>query len=105
MEILAFALYFIAMLGIGLFFFFKSNKRKENEKKQKAMIQDLKQIQLSPVIDTHDIETKARHSIGFLKGGDKVKVVVRFKGRQIAHPELGCDVLLRFAEALADVDQ
>ena len=78
-------------------------KRKENEKKQKAMIQDLKQIQLSPVIDTHDIETKARHAIGFLKGGDKVKVVVRFKGRQMAHPEVGEEVMNRFIAMCSEV--
>lgn len=78
-------------------------KRKENEKKQKAMIQDLKQIQLSPVIDTHDIETKARHAVGFLKGGDKVKVVVRFKGRQMAHPEVGEEVMNRFIAMCSEV--
>ena len=77
-------------------------KKKENEKKQKAMIQDLKQIQLSPVIDTHDIQTKCRHAIGFLKDGDKVKVVVRFKGRQMAHPEVGEEVMNRFIAMVGD---
>ncbi len=78
-------------------------KRKENEKKQKAMIQDVKQIQLSPVIDTHDIETKARHSTNFLKNGDKVRVVVRFKGRQMAHPEVGEKVMNRFIAMCSEV--
>ncbi|MDY2888527.1 MAG: translation initiation factor IF-3 [Candidatus Caccosoma sp.] len=78
-------------------------KRKENEKKQKAMIQDVKQIQLSPVIDTHDIETKARHSTNFLKNGDKVRVVVRFKGRQMAHPEVGEEVMNRFITMCSEV--
>ena len=67
------------------------------------MIQDVKQIQLSPVIDTHDIETKARHSTNFLKNGDKVRVVVRFKGRQMAHPEVGEEVMNRFIAMCSEV--
>ena len=78
-------------------------KKKENDKKQKAMIQNLKQIQLSPVIDTHDIETKARHAKGFLKDGDKVRVVVRFKGRQMAHPEVGEELMNRFISMCSEV--
>ena len=54
------------ILDFGKYRYQLEKKKKENEKKQKAMIQDLKQIQLSPVIDTHDIETKVRHAIGFL---------------------------------------
>ena len=90
------------ILDFGKYRYQLEKKKKENEKKQKAMIQDLKQIQLSPVIDTHDIETKARHAIGFLKGGDKVKVVVRFKGRQMAHPEVGEEVMNRFIAMVGD---
>lgn len=91
------------ILDFGKYRYQLEKKKKENEKKQKAQIQDLKQIQLSPVIDTHDIETKVRHSIGFLKDGDKVKVMVRFKGRQMAHPEVGEEVMNRFIEMVGDV--
>lgn len=84
------------ILDFGKYRYQLEKKRKENEKKQKAMIQDLKQIQLSPVIDKHDIETKVRHATNFLKNGDKVKVSVRFKGRQLAHPEVGEEVMNRF---------
>ena len=90
------------ILDFGKYRYQLEKKKKENEKKQKAMIQDLKQIQLSPVIDTHDIETKVRHAIGFLKDGDKVKVVVRFKGRQMAHPEVGEEVMNRFIAMCGD---
>ncbi len=91
------------ILDFGKYRYQLEKKKKENEKKQKAMIQDLKQIQLSPVIDTHDIETKVRHSVGFLKNGDKVRVVVRFKGRQMAHPEVGEDVMNRFITMCEEV--
>ena len=53
-------------------------------------------------IDVHDFDTKLRNAIKFLKGGDKVKVSVRFRGREMAHTELGKDVLLRFAEAVKE---
>ena len=84
------------ILDFGKYRYQLEKKKKENEKKQKAMIQDIKQIQLSPVIDKHDIETKVRHSINFLKNGDKVRVMVRFKGMQMAHPEVGEEVMNRF---------
>ena len=90
------------ILDFGKYRYQLEKKKKENEKKQKAMIQDLKQIQLSPVIDTHDIQTKCRHAINFLKDGDKVKVVVRFKGRQMAHPEVGEEVMNRFIAMVGD---
>ena len=84
------------ILDFGKYRYQLEKKKKENEKKQKSMIQDVKTIQLSPVIDTHDIETKVRHTINFLKNGDKVRVLVRFKGRQMAHPEVGEEVMERF---------
>lgn len=90
------------ILDFGKYRYSLEKKRKENEKKQKAMIQDLKQIQLSPVIDKHDIETKVRHATNFLKNGDKVKVSVRFKGRQLAHPEVGEEVMSRFIAMIGE---
>ena len=91
------------ILDFGKYRYQLEKKKKENEKKQKAMVQNIKQIQLSPVIDKHDIETKARHAIGFLKDGDKVRVVVRFKGRQMAHPEVGEEVMNRFIAMCSEV--
>ena len=90
------------ILDFGKYRYQLEKNKKENEKKEQAMIQDLKQIHLSPVIDTHDIQTKCRHAINFLKDGDKVKVVVRFKGRQMAHPEVGEEVMNRFIAMVGD---
>ena len=53
-------------------------------------------------IDTHDFDTKVNQAIGFLKGGDKLKVSVRFRKRAIAHPELGDELLVRFKEAVSE---
>ena len=63
---------------------------------------ELKEVQLSCRIDVHDFETKARNAIKFLTAGNKVRVVVRFKGREMAHQELGRDVLARFEAAVAE---
>ena len=61
---------------------------------------EIKEIRLSLNIDKHDFETKAGHARRFLKEGNKVKVSIRFRGREMAHSALGADVLKRFAEAL-----
>lgn len=90
------------ILDFGKYRYQLEKKKKENEKKQKAMMFDIKEIRLSPVIDTHDIETKARHANNFLKNGDKVKVTVRFKGRQMAHLEVGEEVMNRFISMCTD---
>ena len=73
-----------------------NKKKKAKEIRKKQVIVEVKEIRLSPVIDKHDIETKVRHAIKFLKGGDKAKVSVRFRGRQLSHPEVGEDVIQRF---------
>ena len=91
------------ILDFGKYRYQQEKKKKENDKKQKAMMQDVKQIQLSPVIDVHDIETKGRHAVNFLKGGDKVRIVVRFRGRQLAHPEVGEEVMNRFIAMCSEV--
>lgn len=85
-----------------------SKYRYEQEKKQKeirknAVRIDTKEIRLSPVIDRHDSETKARHACRFLKDGDKVKVTVRFRGRQLSHPEIGEKILAEFIELCSGV--
>jgi len=91
------------ILDFGKYRYSLEKKKKESEKKQKAQMVDTKIIQLSPVIDTHDIETKVRHAIGFLKDGDKVRVMVRFKGRQMAHIEVGEEVMNRFITMCGDI--
>ena len=64
---------------------------------------NIKEIQLSPSIDTHDFETKLKAAVKFLSGGDKVKVTVRFRGRQVQHAKLGEELMNRFAEGAAEV--
>lgn len=81
----------------------RAKKEKEALKKQKQSLAELKEFRLSPTIDVGDFETKARNVRKYIEKGDKVRVVIRFKGRQMAHTDLGKDVLLKFAEKLADV--
>ena len=63
----------------------------------------MKEYRLSVKIDVHDFNTRVINSTKYLEKGHKVKVSIRFKGRELAHPELGKNVLLRFAEALSSV--
>lgn len=86
----------------------KQKKAKEAMKKQRASMSELKEYRLSPVIDVGDFETKLRNASKYLEKGDRIKLTVRFKGRQMAHTELGKEVLDRFAERvneIADVEQ
>lgn len=78
-------------------------KQKENLKKQRETNLEIKEYRLSVTIDTHDFDTRVRNSSKYLEKGHKVKVSIRFKGREMAHPELGKEVLIRFAEALTSV--
>ena len=81
----------------------KHKREKDQRKKQMAQNLDVKEYRLSVTIDTHDFETKLRNATAYLQKGHKVKVTIKFKGRQIAHPELGRDVIMKFAERLSDV--
>ena len=86
----------------------KQKKAKEAIKKQKANMSELKEYRLSPVIDVGDFETKLRNATKYLEKGDRIKLTIRFKGRQMAHTELGKEVLERFADRVkdyADIDQ
>lgn len=78
-------------------------KSKENIKKQREANLEMKEYRLSVGIDVHDFNTKAKNAQKYLEKGHKVKVSLRFRGREMAHPELGRDVLLRFAQALEAV--
>ena len=78
-------------------------KAKENIKKQRETNLEMKEYRLSVTIDVHDFDTRVRNAKNYLEKGHKIKASIRFKGREMAHPELGRDVLLRFAEALGSV--
>lgn len=73
-------------------------EKREKEAKKKQQIVELKEIQLSPRIDTHDFETKAKQAVKFLSSGNKVRVVMRFKGREMSHMAIGREIIDRFAE-------
>lgn len=81
----------------------KNKKQKEAKKKQQASIVELKEYRLSPVIDVGDFDTKVRNASKYLEKGHKVKLSIRFKGRQMVHPELGEDVMNKFAERVKDI--
>ncbi|MDD4036078.1 MAG: translation initiation factor IF-3 [Bacilli bacterium] len=81
----------------------KSKKAKEMNKKQTQNISKLKEFRLSVNIDKHDFDTRLKNVIKHVTKGNKIKVTIRFKGREMAHTDMGHDVLLRFAEQLKDV--
>ena len=81
----------------------RQNKLKEQQKKQRETNKELKEYRLSTTIDIHDFETRVRNAKDYLVKGHKIKAFIRFKGRQMARPELGKEVLLRFAESLNEV--
>jgi len=87
-------------------FKYENKKRaKENLKRQRETNLELKEYRLSVTIDKHDFDTRVRNAKRYLEKGHKVKSSIRFKGREMAHPELGREVLNRFAEALSDVSE
>jgi translation initiation factor IF-3 len=78
-------------------------QKKEKLQKKKQQVSVLKEIRLHPNTDTHDFDFKARHAVNFIEEGDKVKVSVIFKGRELAYTEIGENLLKKFLERLADV--
>ena len=88
------------ILNFGKYRYEEQQKTKDAKKKQKAVI--WKEIRMAPKIDDHDIETKFKAAVRFLDEGDKLKVTVRFRGRENAHPERGRTLLLSIAERLKD---
>lgn len=89
------------IMNYGKYRFEQAKREKEAKKKQKTV--EIKEIRLSLKIDTHDFETKVNQAKKFLEHGDRVKVAIRFRGREMAHPELGNATIKRFADACADV--
>ncbi len=88
------------ILDYGKYKFDLEKKGKESKKKQKAV--RLKEIRMQPKIDIHDLKFKTKHIREFLEGGNKVKVTIRFRGRELAHTELGKVVLDRVLDILED---
>ena len=89
------------IMDFGKFKFEQAKAARAAKKKQRSI--DLKEIKFRPGIDEHDFDFKTRHAREFLAEGNKVKVTMMFRGRQMAHPELGKEVLDRVAEVLCDV--
>src|SRR5919205_3806343 len=81
------------------------NKKKQHEAKRKQHIIQVKELKFRPNTDDHDYEFKKNHAMRFLKEGNRVKAVVQFRGREIAHTDLGRNLLLRFAQDLTGVGQ
>ena len=77
--------------------------RKEKEAKKKQRTVELKEIRLTPVIDSNDLNTKINQAIKFLQKGDRVKVTLRFRGREMAHMQQSRGILDQFAEAASEV--
>lgn len=89
------------IMDYGKHRFEQAKREKEARKNQKTV--EIKEIRLSLNIDTHDFETKGNHAKKFLSQGNKVKVSIRFRGREMGHPEIGLDTMSRFAEFCSDV--
>jgi len=89
------------ILDYGKFKYEAQKKANQNRKKQKT--QDIKEIKMRPGIDTHDYDVKMRSIQRFIGDGDKVKITLRFRGREMAHQELGMDVLKRVQDDVDDV--
>ncbi len=88
------------IMDYGKYKFEQMKREKEAKKNQKVI--EVKEIRLSLNIDTNDFNTKLKNAIKFLEAGNKVKVSVRFRGREMAHPELGTEMVQRFAEGVAE---
>ena len=89
------------VMDYGKYRFEQAKREKENKKNQKVI--ETKEIRLGLSIDGHDFETKGKQAIKFIQSGNKVKVSIRFRGREMGHPEIGLDTMKRFAEFCQDV--
>ena len=91
------------ILDYGKLKYQEQKKASETRKRQKTV--DVKEIKMRPNIDTHDYEVKMRNVVKFLEGGDKVKVTMRFRGREMAHQELGMVVLNRVRDDVNELSK
>jgi translation initiation factor IF-3 len=88
------------LMDYGKYRFEQSKREREIRRNQKVVT--IKEVRLSATIEDHDIEVREKQAIKFLKDGDKVKATIRFRGRQIAHSEIGMEVMKDFAERIKD---
>ena len=88
------------IMDYGKYRFDQAKKEKEAKKKQKTV--DVKELRLSPSIDTHDVQVKVKKALEFLKNGDKVKVAIRFRGREIGNSRSAVTILESFANDVAE---
>jgi translation initiation factor IF-3 len=88
----------VKILDFGKYKYEEQKRKNEARKKQKVI--EIKEIKLRPGIDDHDYEVKMRSMVKFIEEGDKVKVTMRFRGRELAHQELGMNVLMRVRDDL-----
>ena len=89
------------IIDYGKFRFEQAKREKEARKNQRVV--EIKEVRLSLNIDTHDFETKRNHALRFISEGNKVKASNRFRGREMGHPELGLEIMRRFADAMSEV--
>ena len=89
------------IMDYGKYRFEQAKREKEAKKNQRIV--EIKEIRLSLNIDTHDFETKLNHAKKFIAGGDKVKVSIRFRGRELGHPEMGTEIMNSFSQAMSEV--
>jgi translation initiation factor IF-3 len=90
------------ILDYGKFRFDQSKRDKELAKSQRDARVNIKEVQLRPVIDQHDLLTKARKAAAFIQAGDKVKVVMKFRGREIHHSDIGRKVMEEFLSHIGE---
>ena len=88
------------IMDYGKYKYEQARKEKESKKKQKVLT--VKEVRLRPGIETNDLNTKANQAMKFLKKGDKVKVELRFRGRELGHKDLGKQVMLKFIELVKE---
>lgn len=91
------------ILDLGKYKYQAQKKASEQRKKQKT--QEVKEIKMRPNIDTHDYDVKMRSVRKFLEEGDKVKLTMRFRGREMAHQELGLEVLMKARDEIAEISK
>ncbi|MBI2528054.1 MAG: translation initiation factor IF-3 [Candidatus Rokubacteria bacterium] len=89
------------IMDFGKYKYTQARRQKEARKKQTTIV--VKEVKLGPKTDTHDFDFKAKHVRRFLEEGNKAKVTVRFKGREMAHTELGWKMLSRMSEIMSDM--
>lgn len=90
------------ILDYGKFKYDQSRKERENAKKNRENRVELKEIQLRPTTDSNDLKVKAKRAQGFLEEGNKVKIIIKFKGREITHLDVGASVMQEFLAAVGD---